>query len=577
MSRENSPCRAPPLAREPVLFQERQDAPSPERGAGGAVVEISWQFSNPENTPDIYTRCVHIMPFPGHGEPSSCPCSCSLDDGVLRSIPSAPTPMTSQDKDVGPSLSSPWDAIMEAIREQLPTLDSDSSLSDCEEEELFIFQRNQTALIPDLSEELAEDSAGALVTTSGSPPEPAVWPVGPTPDAWREWTTGTQDSASLEGRACVGPLHSLLRMPAETHGLQNPWWPQGKSTLSAQEAGLQTEPLGAASLAQEGSDSDSRRALRRERRKMMEKDILHKVTWDAWDPACCDLTQVKEMPPEQPREGLPVLSLQQLEEWDLDQVLQSLTGREDDQGDGAPGAAWWAANHCQGQDHTEPSTQDRLMEQLGLLCATQSRTSSSARRAPADTPQDSKQEEAGSRSASKGLGIHADLGPRLAEDMRLRSPAEPPTVFMDLRLTKPSAQGSSGSSSSHSSCSSSCISSSSDSEEEGEEETAALRDQRGPARLRDCTRKSQLLQQLRAFRKATAQPELPAGEGPSSQKAQAPGDTAEFRCGGKQHVTLRAERQSAQARPPGGSPGALGEPLGSGTVMEALAPPLGQL
>lgn len=366
-------------------------------------------------------------------------------------------------------------------------------------------------------------------------------------------------------------------MPAETHGLQNPWWPQGKSTLSAQEAGLQTEPLGAASLAQEGSDSDSRRALRRERRKMMEKDILHKVTWDAWDPACCDLTQVKEMPPEQPREGLPVLSLQQLEEWDLDQVLQSLTGREDDQGDGAPGAAWWAANHCQGQDHTEPSTQDRLMEQLGLLCATQSRASSSARRAPADTPQDSKQEEAGSRSASKGLGIHADLGPRLAEDMRLRSPAEPPTVFMDLRLTKPSAQGSSGSSSSHSSCSSSCISSSSDSEEEGEEETAALRDQRGPARLRDCTRKSQLLQQLRAFRKATAQPELPAGEGPSSQKAQAPGDTAEFRCGGKQHVTLRAERQSAQARPPGGSPGALGEPLGSGTVMEALARPLGQL
>ncbi|EPY82669.1 hypothetical protein CB1_000246005 [Camelus ferus] len=223
------------------------------------------------------------------------------------------------------------------------------------------------------------------------------------------------------------------------------------------------EPLGAASLAQEGSDSDSRRALRRERRKMMEKDILHKVTWDAWDPACCDLTQVKEMPPEQPREGLPVLSLQDTPRW-------------------LPGAVGVTA--AVKSDHTEPSTQDRLMEQLGLLCATQSRASSSARRAPADTPQDSKQEEAGSRSASKGLGIHADLGPRLAEDMRLRSPAEPPTVFMDLRLTKPSAQGSSGSSSSHSSCSSSCISSSSDSEEEGEEETAALRDQRGPARLR---------------------------------------------------------------------------------------------
>lgn len=43
--------------------------------------------------------------------------------------------------------------------------------SDREDEELFIFQRNQTALIPDLSEELADDPAGAWVTSSGCPPE----------------------------------------------------------------------------------------------------------------------------------------------------------------------------------------------------------------------------------------------------------------------------------------------------------------------------------------------------------------------------------------------------------------------
>lgn len=87
--------------------------------------------------------------------------------------------MTSQGKDVGPSLPSPWasqqgpwDAILEAVREQLPSLDSDSSLSDCGEEELFIYQRNQTTLIPDLSEELAEDPDGAWVTPANrSPPE----------------------------------------------------------------------------------------------------------------------------------------------------------------------------------------------------------------------------------------------------------------------------------------------------------------------------------------------------------------------------------------------------------------------
>ncbi|XP_058894776.2 dynein axonemal assembly factor 8 isoform X2 [Kogia breviceps] len=470
--------------------------------------------------------------------------------------------MASHDKDVGPLLPNPWDAILEAIKEQLPSLDSDSSSSNCEEEELFIFQRNQTALIPDLSEELAEDPDGAWVTSSGSPPEPAVVPVESAGELWGEWNAGPQpqESASLEGRAPGRALQScdesssLLRLPAET-----PTWqdddggtafntstsqspcqgPQGEATFSPQEAGLQTEPPGDASGAQEGSDSVNRRALRRERRKMIEKDILHKVTWDAQDPACQDLSGVKETPcdaaemlPEGPQRGLPLLSLQQLEEWDLDQVLQSLTGREEDLGDGASGAAWWAADRLQGRDHAKPSTQDRLMEQLTLLCDTQSRAFSSAWRVPSDMPQDIKLQEAGSRCASRELSFQV-----LAMDTRLRSPAGPPTVFIDLRPTKPSDQGPSESCSSSFSSHSSCSSSSSDSEE-GEEETAARRDQQGPARLRDCTGKSQLLQQLWAFQKASAQPKLPAGEGSRSQKAQAPGDMAGSSSRGKQHVTL---------------------------------------
>lgn len=49
------------------------------------------------------------------------------------------------------------------------------SQSDCGEEELFIYQRNQTTLIPDLSEELAEDPDGAWVAPANrSPPEVSV-------------------------------------------------------------------------------------------------------------------------------------------------------------------------------------------------------------------------------------------------------------------------------------------------------------------------------------------------------------------------------------------------------------------
>ncbi|XP_061258504.1 dynein axonemal assembly factor 8 isoform X3 [Bos javanicus] len=481
--------------------------------------------------------------------------------------------MASPDEDGRPSLPNPWDAILEAVKHQLPSLDSDSSASDCEDEELFIFQRNQTVLIPDLSEELADDPAGAWVTSSGSPPELAAVPVESAMEPWGEWNAWPrpQESAPLEGRA-PSKSSSLLRMSAETpprqdddaggtlntSASQSPrQGPQGEATRSPQEAGLQTEPLGAASQAQEGSDSASRKALRRERRKMIEKDILHKVTWDGRNPACPDASRGKEkacdaveVPSEGPPGCLPVLSLQELEEWDLDQVLLSLTGREEDRGDGAPGAAWWAAGRLQGQDHTEPSTQDRLMERLSLLCARQSRTAASAWRVPADTAREARPRETGSRCASRELGFQA-----LAQDMQLRNPAEPPTIFTDLRPTKTSDQEPLESSSSYSS--------SSDSEEA--EETAAQRDPQGPARLRDCTGKSRLLQQLRASREASAWPQPPAGKSPVSQKAQAPGDPAGSSPGVKQHVTLWAEK-GTQARPAGGrpsdSPGDLVPPWG---------------
>uniref|UniRef100_A0A8D1M559 Dynein axonemal assembly factor 8 n=1 Tax=Sus scrofa TaxID=9823 RepID=A0A8D1M559_PIG len=287
-----------------------------------------------------------------------------------------PAPMAFHNKDVGPLSPSPWDAILEAVREQLPSLDSDSSLSDCEEEELFIFQRDQTTLIPDLSEELAEDCAGPWVTPSGFPPEPAVH-VEPTPEPWRDYSPRLRESASLEGRAPGGPLQSCgqssshLRMPVEAAAWQEDeggksfntsasqsgsQGPQGQATLPPGEAALQTEGPGAASGAPAGSDSTNHRSLRRERRKMIERDILHKVTRSARHPACQDPSPVEETPrdtaekpPEGPQRGLPMRSLQQLEEWDLDQVLQSLTGREDDQGDGTPGATCWAADHLEGQ------------------------------------------------------------------------------------------------------------------------------------------------------------------------------------------------------------------------------------
>ncbi|XP_030875814.1 uncharacterized protein C16orf71 homolog isoform X1 [Leptonychotes weddellii] len=535
--------------------------------------------------------------------------------------------MASQDKDEESSprwasQTRPWDAILEAIREQLPSLDSDSSSSDCGPEELFIFQRDQTALIPDLSEDLAEEPARAWLATAARPPEPGVVPVEFTAEPWSKWGPKTRGPASLQGRDADGPVEtcgeacSLLRVPEDT-----PMWqegsrgavsfstqgprrgPHGEATFSPWECDLKTEPPGAASRAHWGTDSTAHRALRRERRKMIEKDILHKVTWDARGPACRDHSPVEEAPcaagaaglrqetpPEGPREGPPVLSLKELEEWDLDHILQSLAGQEGSRGDRAPRATWWAADrlgrepllpgrclltHLRTPCSRRPGAgETSASHSLCPLCGTGHGLAASIRSilGGALDVEFSFHLKNLIRSAPRESGFQAEQGLTLAESRQLRSPAEPPTIFIDLRPSEPSDP------------SSSLSSSSSDSEEE-EEATVALRDQQGPAkqespssrRLRDCTGKSQLLQQLRAFREGTAQPNLPATGGPSVQKAQVPEDSASSATGRKQHIPAWAEQQSTQARHPGGGPRALGDTLGPGTAREALVPPLGQL
>uniref|UniRef100_A0A8C6EPY5 Dynein axonemal assembly factor 8 n=1 Tax=Marmota marmota marmota TaxID=9994 RepID=A0A8C6EPY5_MARMA len=200
-----------------------------------------------------------------------------------------------------------------------------------------------------------------------------------------------------------------------------------------------------------------------------------------------------------------------------------------------------------------------LLEQLALLCAVQSGAPAPARKLPADTPQDTEEQEARSRCASTKPGFQAEPCQKLADGMRLRM--EPPTIFMDLRPAEspePSDHQSSGSSS-HSS---------SDSEED-ESEREALKAPHSPAQ--SCTCKSQLLQQLRAFRKGIALPQVPARKRPGGQKALE--DATER----KEQVKLSTEGQSTQTRLQGGHPRALGDPLEPESAREVLMPPLGQL
>ncbi|XP_021089506.1 dynein axonemal-associated protein 1 isoform X2 [Mesocricetus auratus] len=464
--------------------------------------------------------------------------------------------MTSKDKDVVSSTLSPWDAILKAAKEQLPSLDSDSALSDCEEEEPFIFQRNQPVLIPDLAEELAEDPAGVesgawVAVGRSSSPEPFLIPerlaIEPRSGQKVEQKDLALQERKVPGwacRSCVkispilgeaeeGPpwLKGNLRNLSNPKESQSPPWTfQGEDTTSPLEGELETE----------SSDVNKHRALRRERRKMIEKDILQKVTQAAHNPACGDQGQTPKSRPqpeassEQSWEGCPVLSLQQLEDWDLDYILQSLPGQQDCQGDSAPRTAWWLADRCQNQGHTIGLSQDTLLDQLALLCATQSSVCNPTWKVSADKPRDTEEQGSRSRSALAEPGFQTEPAQKLAGSRRLKT--EPPTIFIDLRQTEPSEPQE------HQSQESS-VCSSSDSEEEDVEAADAVEGATSPD-WRDCTGKSQLLQQLRAFRKGAVASQISTSDSPGGQKAQAPEDTAGLQTGRKRHIKLWAEKQN---------------------------------
>ncbi|XP_055460781.1 dynein axonemal assembly factor 8 isoform X2 [Psammomys obesus] len=444
--------------------------------------------------------------------------------------------MTSKEKAMVSLPVSPWDAILKAAKDQLPSLDSDSSSSDGEEEEPFIFQRNQPLLIPDLAEELAEDpigvdESGIWFAVGSSSPEPLLVPERLAIEPRSEQKVRQKDLAALERRvsgwscqSCVKSspivvdaeevlpwLEGNLRSLPNPKGSQSPPWPsQGKEATFPLEGELKTERSNT-----DFRNSAKRRALRKERRKMIERDILQKVTQAALSPASGDQRQAAKSGPwpeatsEQSQEGRPVLSLQYLEGWDLDYILQSLPGRQDSQGDSEPRTAWWLADRWQDQGHTTALSQDTLLEQLALLCASQSRGRNPTWKLSAEKLQDTEEQKA--RSSSEY--------------------------------------------------------SSSDSEEE-EVETAGSVQVASSREQRDCTGKSQLLQQLRAFRKGAIPPQLSASASPGGQKVQAAEDTAGSHTGMKKHVKLWAEKQNALD---------IGDPIGKQPAREVLLPAVGQL
>ncbi|KAM9095177.1 uncharacterized protein C16orf71 homolog isoform X2 [Sarcophilus harrisii] len=450
-----------------------------------------------------------------------------------------------------------WGSILASVKEQLPSFDSDSSSSDEEDGELFIFQRDEEDLIPDLTEELADDPDIQQLLESVK-------------NTGKNWYEEIKDSAILQGKDSRRPL---LISPAfgdkdeNQTGIyfriaeENTKWQKGdnwdlfRSRSQALITGPQVEEfptstykkdltignLGTGNLSPfEESDSTNIKAIRKERRKMIEKNILRKevkefplenlnyshftksISHESTEsgdveekmPAKheglkLESTESEVVEEKMPAkyEGLKLRSLEILEEWDLDELLQNLEAQKG-QGECTKRAMCWEVEPpSKGRENFVSNSQDKLMEQLVALCARQSKSLSSPYKKISDELMENQ-----IRNRSSSCISH--LTPGQSHDMtngtKLKGIIEPPTVFIDLRQpdTKKSVPVIRASASEYRFQNQVEEFSSSDSSTESEEETPDMRFEKGPRgrisqRPRDQTGKSYLLQQLRAFQKTS--------------------------------------------------------------------------
>ncbi|XP_054127134.1 dynein axonemal assembly factor 8 [Melozone crissalis] len=386
-----------------------------------------------------------------------------------------------------------WGSILAAVKDQLPSLDSDSSTSDCEsDEELFIFQRDLPNLIPDLSEELMmfalEDSQEQ--ETERLPWE--IWNEDLESFDFQEKTDGAQiiakEDVQMIKDEAAEPASQTEEMPNQKRAVLEEFPSDSTDHLEEKEMGR--------TQARERANSWPITAVpvqelytKEERKKLIETKILSKILvepspkQDVKPPShginnsLGRFAKAETFSDEHLGEVIH-LSLQAIEKWNVDKNLEEL----EQQGDKTRAqVAFFPADY----ESFRRKCEEELMERLGELCARQTRAVSPACERPSaklcsfQGQQDNKDVALLSSPPSSlrmGRMSFQDLPKRATVYIDLRD-AEPPKP-----VTVPEEEQSSSSSSSE------------------EEETVTIQGE-AERRMRNCSGKSLLLQQLRAARK----------------------------------------------------------------------------
>nr|XP_025036287.1 uncharacterized protein C16orf71 homolog isoform X2 [Pelodiscus sinensis] len=259
--------------------------------------------------------------------------------------------------------------------------------------------------------------------------------------------------------------------------------------------------------------------------------------------------ELTDLSPEDP-------DVQDLEKWDLDKILEDL---EEQKG---------SRTHSEepvlpSEDHKTvvARSQSRLMEKLEELCTKQSKALSPCRRKPLAKLAHF-QEHGGDQK--EVVFPPSPQSCRSRDVPELQGPAEPPTVYIDLRDAKPHQSAFLPNENQSFHCDSSTedvtvpLRSDSSTEDEGDttvkdqQKTKSMpKSSQGP---RDCTGKSLLLQQLRNFRKEASQPlaneaskQVLRGEG-MSQDLESLEEMGTLKIRRKRYLRVRGEANKVTSR-----------------------------
>ncbi|XP_034276340.1 dynein axonemal assembly factor 8 isoform X2 [Pantherophis guttatus] len=407
-----------------------------------------------------------------------------------------------------------WGSLLSAVRDQIPSMDSDVSLDDSDEDgELFLFQRDQSNLIPDLTEELEDfpQEESYLQESFSFMRHPQ-----------EIWSEDLRSSAFQNERVHPSESRGDLLLDLRSQNEEEP----RQDAISSLEFSINEQQLA------EGISSVITGKVwdgsQEERRQLIETKILSKAPLRPLPDSGYPEPQNKnneERPAEVKKEEaivsaehpqeLTLFRFKDIEKWDLDKVLQKL--EKQSKATSWPGEV---ESPSLSHEHYKAVTQSKLMAKLEELSRKQSKAFFSPwqKRPPKSPSLDKCQGDA------RDISVPAPRKKDLSWIPAALCIPEPPTVYIDLRDTVSQKSESSADETQS-------LSDSSSDDEEDIKGTTQNKEEGRMAELslasrysKNCTGKCSLLQQLRNFRKQMSQ--LPAPEpNKRSQNPQQPNRT----------------------------------------------------